>query len=292
MSKFLKKCGLFLGLLLLLNVIYLIVLLFFSPGFKKIYESYNFKNQNNELLVFGNSMALDGIDSEYLTQKGIQTYNFSVAGDHISTSLLQLKEYLKYNKQPKSIIIGFSSVIGRAYLNRVPFNNPEVEFFYHSNLINNITNPPLLNFQWLSIDLLKILVSKDHRNAKLIRGQWKTGKVIADNSTYKVRASNSLDYNDPYLTQIIDLCKIKGIKVLLVELPGANSKRDNLPPVYITNIENHRNMKIYNLNNYCVSSKIIDSSKDWLAEDHLNQNGARKITTYLLENCIKIENSN
>ena len=292
MSKFLRKCLLFLGLLIGLNLIYLLVLLTFSPELKKIKECYSFKNQNNELLVFGNSMALDGIDSEYLTQKGMQTYNFSVAGDHISTSLMQLEEYLKYNNKPKSILIGFSSVIGRAYLNKVPYKNPEVEFFYNFNLISNITNPPLLNFQWLSVELFKIFISKEHRNAKLIRGQWKTEKVIADNSIYKKTNATSIDYNDPYLVKMLELCQNKGINVILVDMPGANAKRDNLPFIYTTILSNKRKIKIYNLNNYEVSSKIIDSSKDWLAADHLNQSGARKITAYLLENCIKVENHN
>jgi hypothetical protein len=286
MSKFLRKCFLFLGLLVGLNLIYLLILLSFSPELKKIKECYNFKNQNNELLVFGNSMALDGIDSEYLTQKGIQTYNFAVAGDHISTSLMQLEEYLKYNKKPKSIIIGFSSVIGRAYLNKVPFKNPEVEFFYNFNLISNLKNPPLLNFQWLSVELFKILISKDHRNAKLVRGQWKTEKIIADKSAYKKSNVTSVDYNDPYLVKILDLCDIKGINAILIDLPGENAKRNDLPFVYETTLSDNRKTKVYNLNNYDVSSKIIDSSKDWLATDHLNQFGARKITEYLFENIL------
>lgn len=292
MSKFLRKCVLFLGLLIALNLIYLLILLCFSPEFKKIHESYKFKNQKNELLIFGNSMALDGIDAEYLTQKGIETYNFSIAGDHISTSLIQLEEYLKYNKKPKSIMIGLSSVIGKGYLNKVPFTNPEVEFYYHSNFIKNFTNPPLLNFQWLSIELFKIFISRDHRNAKLVRGQWKTEKVIADNSIFKQPIAKNIDYNDIYLRKIISICENQGINLILVELPGTNAKRNNFPFVYTVTLNDSKKIQIYNLNNYEVSSKIIDSSKDWLAADHLNQYGARKITEYLLENCIKIENYN
>ena len=92
-------------------------------------------------------MALDGIDSDYMTRKGMQTYNFSEAGTYISTSLIQLEEYLKYNRKPKIVLVGFSSSIGKAYLNNVPFTNPKIEFFYDANWIKNITNPPLLRFQ-------------------------------------------------------------------------------------------------------------------------------------------------
>ena len=87
MSNFFKKCFWFLAIVVVLNLLYLLVLLFFSPGFNKIYEISNFKNQNFETIVLGNSMALDGIDSDYLSKNGMSTYNLSVAGDHISTSL-------------------------------------------------------------------------------------------------------------------------------------------------------------------------------------------------------------
>jgi hypothetical protein len=189
-------------------------------------------------------------------------------------------------------MIGLSSVIGKAYLNKVPYTNPEVEFYYHSNFIKNFTNPPLLNFQWLSIELFKIFISRDHRNAKLVRGQWKTEKVIADNSIFKQPIAKNIDYNDIYLRKIISICENQGINLILVELPGTNAKRNNFPFVYTVTLNDSKKIQIYNLNNYEVSSKIIDSSKDWLAADHLNQYGARKITEYLLENCIKIENYN
>ena len=287
MRKFLRKCVLFLVLVIALNLIYLMLLLCFSPELKKINESYKFKGQNNEVLVFGNSMALDGIDSDYMTRKGMQTYNFSVAGTHISTSLIQLEEYLKYNRKPKIVLVGFSSSIGKAYLNDVPFTNPEIEFFYDANWIKNITNPPLLRFQWLSIELFKILISKDHRNARLIRGQWKTAKVVPDHSVFKSAVPQAPDYDNPYLYKIIELCEHQGIKLLLVELPGANDKRNELPFEHKAILRNNKEIKIYNLNNYEVSSKIINPSKDWLAADHLNQDGARKITAFLFNQCIQ-----
>ena len=119
-------------------------------------------------------MALDGIDAEYLSKHGINSYNLALAGDHVSTSAMILDNYLKNNNKPKAVMIGLSSAIGRGYLNKVPFKNPEVEFFYNPDLISNIKNPPLLNFQWLAVDMLKILISKEHRNAELVNGQWKT----------------------------------------------------------------------------------------------------------------------
>jgi hypothetical protein len=289
MSNFFKKCFWFLAIIVALNVLYLLILLCFSPGFKKIHEISNFKNQNFETLVLGNSMALDGIDADYLSKNAMSTYNLSVAGDHISTSLFILEDYLKKNKKPKTVVIGLSSAIGRSFLNPVPFTNPEVEFFYHPNWLSNVTNPPLFNFQWLAVDLIKILISKDHRNAKMILGQWKTQKVIADTSVFKNANATAIDYNDPFLLQIIQLCESQGIQVILTELPGSNSNRNNLLFQYAITLKNQSTRVVYNLNNYKVSSAILNPATDWLAPDHLNQNGGMKITEFLLKNVLQKE---
>ncbi|MBK8599653.1 MAG: hypothetical protein IPN80_03100 [Flavobacterium sp.] len=210
MKQFFRKLFWFLGIIVMLNVLYLLLLLGLSPGFKKIHEVSKFENKSFDVIVLGNSMALDGIDADYLTKNGLSTYNLSVAGDHVSTSLFLLEDYIKKNRKPKMVVVGLSSAIGKSYLNPVPFTNPEVEFFYHPNFISNLTNPPMLNFQWLAVDLLKIVLSKDHREAIMVLGQWKTKKVIPDGSVFKNINSKSIDYRDPYLLKIIALCQNKG----------------------------------------------------------------------------------
>lgn len=285
MKRFLKKCFLVVVIIIGINLVSFGFLLLFSPGFKKINESSTFKNKEFDLLVFGNSMALDGIDTQYLTQNGIKSYDFAVAGGHISTALVQLEEYLKYNKKPKTILVGFSSATGGSLMNKVPHANPEIEFFYHPSFKENILNPALVNFRWLFVEMLKIVVSKDHRNSEIILGQWRSPKTIPDTSVYQNK-NQPIDYRDPYLLKMVRLCQSKGIKVILTELPGANKNRDNLPFQYKTKLADGTEATMYNLNNYEVSSRIIDSSKDFLAPDHLNEHGAKKITKFLLQNVI------
>ena len=238
-------------------------------------------------------MALDGIDAEYLSKNGMSTYNLSVAGNHISTSVSLLKDYLEKNEKPKMVVVGLSSAIGKSYLNPVPFTNPEVELFYHPNLISNITNPPLLNFQWLAVDLLKIVISKDHRNATMVLGQWKTKKVIPDGSVFKNSVAKPIDYRDPYLLEITKICQDQGIKLVVVELPGSNSSQNNLPFQYTAKLKDGTSKLVYNLNNNAVASQVLNPATDWLAQDHLNQFGGQKITTFLLEQVLhKDFNSN
>jgi hypothetical protein len=287
MSKFIRKCFWFLGLLFLLNILYLGLLLGCSPNFKKTHEISNFQKQNYDVLVFGNSMALDGIDANYMTERGIKTYNMAIAGSHVSNSLLLLENYLKFNIKPQMIVIGLSSSIGRGYLNPVAFKNPEVTFFYEPSLKDNITNPPLLNFQWLAVDMFKILISKEHRNAITVLGQWRTKKIIPDNSVYSNPKMPKLNYSNSYLSKIITLCDAKGIKVVLIELPGSNVNRNSLPFEYKVSLKNNSIKTVYNLNNYDISNSIIDSNNDWLAPDHLNVFGGKKMTSYLYENILK-----
>lgn len=292
MKQFFRKLFWFLGIVVVLNLLYLLLLLSFSPGFKKIYEISKFENKSFDVIVLGNSMALDGIDAEYLTKNGLSTYNLSVAGNHVSTSLFLLEDYINKNKKPKMVVVGLSSAIGKSYLNPVPFTNPEVEFFYHPKLISNVTNPPMLNFQWLAVDLLKIILSKDHREATMVLGQWKTKKVIPDGSVYKNTSSKSIDYRDPYLLEIIALCQKQGVKPIVIELPGSNGNQNSLPLNYLVKLKNGATQQVHNLNNNAVASKIINPATDWLAQDYLNQNGGTKITTYLLDQVLSKELNN
>jgi hypothetical protein len=286
MNKFLRKCAIVLSIIITINLLSFGMLLLFSPAFKKAHESSAFKNQDFDLLVFGNSMALDGIDTEYLTQNGINSYDFAVAGGHISTALIQLEEYLKYNKKPRIVLIGFSSATGGSLMNKVPHTNPEIEFFYHPTLKENVLNPAPVNFRWLFVEMLKIVVSKDHRNSEIIRGQWRSPKTIPDTTVFQGKNS-PIDYKDPYLAKLVSLCQKRGIRLILAELPGANKNRDKLPFKYATAVSDSQQAMIYNFNNYDVSSKIINPATDFLAPDHLNEKGAKKITVYLLENILK-----
>ena len=127
MKKYLQKSALAFLLLVVINVVAFFVLTAFNPVIKKVRESSNFKNKQYELLVFGNSMALDGFDCDYLSQKGIDSYNFATGGSHMSSSLTQLKEYLKFNQKPKIIIIGLPSATGQSLLNKVPYPNPLID---------------------------------------------------------------------------------------------------------------------------------------------------------------------
>lgn len=288
MLKFIKKCFLFLGIVAILNLLYFFVLLNFSLGFNKVYTVSKFENKNYDVIVLGNSMALDGVDASYLSAKGIKTYNLAIAGNHVSSSLMMFEEYLKKNKAPKTVLIGLSSAVGQSYLNKVPYNNPGVDYFYKPSFWNNIKNPPLLNFQWLAVDMIKIVISKDHRNAKMVDGQWRTQKVIPDNSVLNPsKHKNNIDYSNPFLNKLIILCKEKKINIVLVEMTGSRASRNNLPFIFYAQLADKSKTKIYNLNNAEIGNSIVNSKTDWLSADHLNVYGAKKQTIFIYNQILK-----
>lgn len=291
MKKYLQKCALAVLFLIVINVIAFFVLMVFNPVINKVHENSNFKNKKYELLVFGNSMALDGLDCEFLSKKGIDSYNFAIGGSHMCSSLTQLKEYLKFNQKPKTIIIGLPSATGQSLLNKVPYPNPLIDFFYEPNLQNCILNPPPVNLRWLYVESLKILVSKAHRESKIVRGQWKSPKVIADDSSFKDNKT-VFQYDNADFQEFIKICKSKGIQVIPIELPGSNENRNSFPYNYPINLADHTQLKLYNLNNYYISKNIIDSKTDWLAHDHLNKNGGAKLTAFVYENILRKEIKN
>ena len=288
MKKYLQKCALALLILVVINVIAFVVLLKVNPMIKKVYESANFKNKKYDLLVFGNSMTVDGIDCEYLTQKGIDSYNLATNGSHMCSSLLQLKKYLKHNQKPKAIIIGLPSATGQSLLNKVPYSNPLVDFFYEPSLEHCILNPPPVNLRWLYVESLKIVVSKAHRESKIVRGQWKSPKVIADDSTFKDKKTE-FQYDNADFQEFIKICKDNGIHVIPIEMPGSNENRNSLPYQYQINLADHSQLQLYNLNNYNISKNIIDPKIDWLAHDHLNQTGGEKLTAFVYANILKTQ---
>jgi hypothetical protein len=128
---------------------------------------------------------------------------------------------------------------------------------------------------------MKIVISKDHRNAKMIEGQWRTEKVIPDSSVFNPSKQKTIDYSNPYLSKLITICKDKNINVILVEMTGSNASRNNLPFNYEVQLADKSKAKIYNLNSFEIGNTIVNFKTDWLSPDHLNLHGAIKETEYI-----------
>jgi hypothetical protein len=266
----------FLIFFVLINFLYLGVIAVTDWDFRKRIEALTFDNPDFELLVLGNSIPEYGIDTELLTSMGIKSYNLAIIGNSDETSYIQLNEYLtKYSKKPKYVIYGVASYSDPFYNKGI---QPVVEFTMKGHVYrwNDI---PVSKFRWFGVEILKKIISNDHRKTKISYGQIKTPKVISDNSVYKESSFDEQRIKSAYwIGEIAKLCNQKGLELMIIEMPGQKDKqnKDKVGPYPLT-FSNGSSAVLYNLNSsdFCV---ILNPDKDWCGMSHLSQYGAGRIT--------------
>lgn len=284
MKRLFIKLLIFVFLFAGINLIYLKLIQKYDWNFNKVQTIASFENQNYDYLIIGNSLALDGFDMVYLQEKGIDGFNTAIAGATPKTNMIQLEKYLENNKAPKVIIQGLSS-------NRnTDFNSeklhPTIDYKYGMDR-KSYLDLPMIKFRWMAAELLKKVVSKDHREAKLILGQLRTEKTIEDNTKISQNAISELDLsryqNAKYLSAIDSICLEHKIKLINIEMPAYKALQNNAPigPITYTNT-NGQACQFYNYNNieFC---KLFDPKTDWLGDSHLNVKGALKFTAKLYD---------
>lgn len=285
MRRFLIKISLFVLLFGVSNFLFLKVIQNFDWNFSKLIEIDSFENKDYDFLIIGNSLALDAFDMKFLKEKKVHAYNTAIAGATIKTNLIQLEDYLSKNKPPKAIIQGLSSYRNTDFNSEII--HPSVEFIY-KDAKWSYKELPMIKFKWMAVEFLKLLISKDHRNAEFFDGQLRTLKTVADQTKLAKNITSKIDlsrYEEAhYLASIDSICLEHHIKLINIEMPGYFSTQNNAPigPIKYVNL-NNQNTSFYNLNNaeFC---KIFDPKTDWLGDSHLNLYGSQKFTKYLFSN--------
>lgn len=286
MKNFIKKSVLFTFLFaiffVLVNVIYILVIAHTDFDFRKRLESLRFKNPNFELLALGASTTLDGIDTEYLTLAKMNSYNLALGGSTVKTNFIQLNEYLaKYSKRPQYVLLGLNSIMVKSYDDELIQPIVEVTMEDHKYSINDI---PILKFKWLGFEVVKKIVSKNHRQAIMSLGQVKFQKTIPDKTNYKESYLNVKEFESSFwIGEIAKLCAQNGIEFMIIEMPGyrATQNFSNVGP-YELSFTNGFSAKLYNLESkdFCT---IFNSDTDWIGNSHLNEFGALKLTKELIK---------
>jgi hypothetical protein len=272
------------------NFLYLLVLPLIDWDFKKAKEAYHFKDQKLKVLVFGNSTAMDGINTELLSTKLGPAYNFSMDGASLQTNYVQLKNYLQQNEKPGKVLLFLSS----SHINYVKTNelHPIAEYYYGGSYkIEGLKDIPLFKFRWLFVENIKKLLSANHRNAQVIDGQLRINNMVADNSTYKNKANtcqgndhyNSTGYQ--YIWKIAALCREAGIQMEVFEMPCWKESQNDCKDMMLYQKEGTQqdSLYIHNLNNYQLCDTLLDAKRDWLSKNHLNYNGSLKVTNEVMK---------
>ena len=287
MGRFLIKISLFTILLIGINFCYLLAVQALDFNFKKRIQAMNLENPSFELLAVGNSLAMDGIDTELLSQNGFSAYNLSIGGSSLKTNYIQLDEYFEnYLKKPNYVVLGLG-----AYRNS--FTKEEIHpviDFTRKDKTYGWSDIPILKFKWMFKEMLKKIVSKDHRSAHLKRGQLRFSKVRKDNSKIdSTQRFNIEKYKtSTQIKEILNLCNERRIKLIILEMPGAKFTRHPIQFESTFLDTKNRNGLLLDFN-YIKFGETIDDEKDWIGNGHLNEVGAKKFTNQLLKDLKKID---
>ncbi len=275
MKRFLIKISIFFTCFLACNYIYLAIAKNVDWNFKKSIEARSLIDQEIDVIVLGNSLAMDGINTEIIGK----AYNLSIGGASLETSLHQLEYHISSSNQvPRTAILGLGSSIAPKL--KKEGLHPILRYL-EDPYLNSFYELPLLRFKWMGLVMLKRLISKDHRSAQLVQGQLRLGSVKADRSDYPPSLLDQLDrkkYEDLLqLSAIASVCHDNKIRLIVVEMPGIKARQDAIPigPHFFDKFE------LYNLNNkdFCT---IFDSDTHWLGGSHLNTEGAEVLTHEML----------
>jgi len=267
---------------IVVNSVFLIVMASTDWDFMKRIESLRFESPDYDLLVLGSSLAQYGIDTELLSEKGINSYNLALTGSSVKTNYIQLKEYLdRYCRKPRYVILAVN-----AYLEQFSQDGiqPVVEFTMKGQKIN-YQDVPVSKFGWQLQEILKKIFSGEHRSGYISYGQIKRSKIIPDNSKFSEEYLNIQKYESAYwVGELAKLCHTNNIELIIVEIPGVKETQNlSEPGSYNISFKNGSHAILYNLNSkdFC---DFIDANKHWCGLSHFNKFGATRFTEELIIN--------
>jgi hypothetical protein len=285
MSRFLLKIIKYFIFVSSINITFLFILAIFDHDMFKRIESVKFNSKRFSTLFFGNSLALDGIDAKYLNDSGISTYNFALSGASIESNLIQLKEYVENNEKPDLVVLCLSTCIGEYHRSqRIEEIHPIVK--YTRDIDFEDYNFPLSIFRWKIIELAKVFISKNHRNAKVVHGQYKSQKIVYDTSTLKYNNNFNLELlkQSKSLNKFSMFCQKQKIKLIFIDMLGFKSTRYAIDLNAIK--YNLFGNDLYQLNTTEIGNRF-DSKHDWIGNSHLNKFGAEKFTIIMNDKILR-----
>lgn len=295
MTRFFKNIGIFIFLFFVANILYLNIL-DYDEQFSKTAEFSDFNNENFEILIGGFSLTMNGIDPKIFKENGFKTYNFSLGGANISSTKLMLENYLSKNEAPRYFIYGVSNYYFNSFIkyknNRKQTYHPIVDYHFPQNDKFSINNIPVIKFKWIFKNLLKKFISNKYR-FNVVNGQAQSKLKRIDNTVNdkKINLFASKYFNNKNIQDLSVLCKANNIVLILVEMPTWKSHKhiNKIEMSYSTEIDAY----FFDYNSLASNNRLsIDDKNDWTSDNHLNINGAIKLTEILIDDIkSKIMNS-
>lgn len=294
MKKLIQKIFFFilpiLIILLCVELFYRIVPNTFSTKNEDIKRKYN----SNEVLIFGNSHTFYGLNPKFFSK---QTYNLAIISQTLYFDELLFDKYLCKFKKLDFIILN----IDYESLSELDNGDEDVwrKYYYKSYMDLNV---PLIS----KIDLHSVFLSSTRNfydNVKLLKRYFLDGSIVdcdengfGINYTKKNRMTNikeitpftinrhednstNFTHNLKRIQLIINKCKSKNVKVLLVTMPMTSYYFQGVNKFKLNKIFNSclllkkSNQNVYYLNLFQDKRFTNDDFHD---PDHLHNEGAKK----------------
>ena len=301
MKNTIKKIGLFL-------IPIVLVFSFIEIFYRCIPNDYSIKNKTisqnykqSEVLIFGNSHTLYGLDPNYFS---VPAYNVANISQTLYFDSLLFEKHISKFKKIKKIILnveytslseqidsGESNWRKFYYFHYMDLEIPSISDFDYRRICISSTRNFNFNCKLIANFIKKKTLLNTNNKGFGINYSYENRNEITDKEgkeVVKKHEDNSLNYknNSTILEKIIEICEKRNIEVILVSMPVSNSYRKYCNPIKIKKINatcnalksKHKNVVYLNLFS---DSKFIDD--DFYDVDHLNSKGAKKCTKILME---------
>lgn len=286
MRKFLFDIVAIFVLFLIVNIGYL-SLLKLNKQFSKTQDFASFNNQSFEVLITGFSLSMNGLNPEIFEEEGFSSYNFSLGGTHLNSSILMFKSYLEKNNPPKLLIYGTSTAYYDKYISdQIPKDayNPIVSHYYTNQISLSPLDLPLFKFKWLALEILKMGFSKNFRFQNY-NGQIRSFIKRADQTSTDdlMGFDSSLYKNNAYISELAQICHQYNIQFIIVEMPTWN-EHQHLNNPRLSKIGNYF---ILDANNRNFIRENFITDVHWASSNHLNVLGSIILTKLILQDLLE-----
>lgn len=311
----LMKIAIFIAIFVLLFLVFQVFLQQNDRDYL-VWKSVYYRNNNYDLISFGNSQGFVSLNSKVLTAAGINSLDLGTNAEYFNQTYYNFLEAMVY-QNPKVVLIELNSFFydGIAgYEDRIKYIcNGAYPMKMSRNKINYIVTSlpfkdsylalsPVFSYKWdienikSTFDLKSKLAYKD----KIYTGFTENKYILPPQEGGDIYQARDYDYDvsegrvltitqDNYerLDRIIDICSERNIELVLFRAPVLDPKSYiGMAEVFKT-MEDKYDIKIYDYNfRY---NEIGLNKLDFYNGGHVNINGANKITFDIINNVLEKE---
>lgn len=301
MKKLIKKIVLY---LMPIFIVFIFIEMFyrFVPNDYSIkHDTIPKKYNNTEVLIFGNSHTFYGLNPTYFDKP---TYNMSIVSQTLYFDKLLFDKYINNFKKIKYVILHIEYTSLSEIVNTDENNWRKYYYQYYMNLnvptINkyNFTNYFLSSTRTFNINCKiiarfineKSLVDCDNNGFGINYTKSKKRPLIKKDALKRVQniEDGLMNFEDNLfrVQSIIDTCKKRGIKVLLLNMPVTKYFSDGVNQIKLKKIQNtckiikQKNTNVIYLNLF---KDQRFTNNDFYDADHMHTEGATKCSKIVNE---------